>query len=110
MTQLPSEHPSAVTAPVELTESARHRLLADPERRVVLERLSGLTAPVELAELAEAVSTCDGDGGVAVPEPTTRVKARLHHTHLPKLAEAGVLDYDSDANRVESWHSPGRLL
>lgn len=110
MSQLPSEQSSPPTAPAELTESARHRLLAAPERRVVLERLADLTAPVDLEELAEAVTTSEATDGLAVPESSDRVKVRLHHAHLPKLDDAGVLDYDPDANRVDSWHPPGRLL
>ncbi|WP_227374121.1 DUF7344 domain-containing protein [Haladaptatus halobius] len=30
----------------------------------------------------------------AGPDDTTRVKTELHHKHFPKLAAAGVIDYD----------------
>lgn len=31
------------------------------------------------------------------------LKTRLHHTHLPKLAEAGVIDYDAHSDTVRYY-------
>ncbi|WP_232701265.1 DUF7344 domain-containing protein [Halobacterium wangiae] len=110
MSQIPSEQTSEWSGAAELTESARHRLLAAPERRIVLELLAERTAPVDLGELATSVAQQARDDPAPAPELADRTKTRLHHAHLPKLDEAGVIDYDPEANRVEAWRSPGRLL
>lgn len=64
--------------------------LADRDRRIVLEYLrdspSG-TASVD--ELARAVT----DAGQARDD---RVRLRLHHSMLPRLVEAGVVEYDHE--------------
>jgi len=55
-----------------------------------------------LSELARAVAiVASGDGG---PEESTvdRVALVLHHQHLPKLDDHGLLEYDREANRIES--------
>lgn len=31
------------------------------------------------------------------------VAARLHHVHIPKLAEAGVIDYDARSQTIRYW-------
>jgi hypothetical protein len=31
-----------------------------------------------------------------------RVKISLHHNHLPKMADLGVVEYDPDATRIDS--------
>ena len=87
-------------ANTELTESERHRLLADERRQVVLDVLPEETSELALEELATAVleqgPTDPGD------EPTSRkeVAVSLHHVHLPILADVGVLDYDAENHRV----------
>lgn len=84
-----------------LTTSERHELLASERRRVTLEVLSGLTAPVGLREVATEVAAREA-GVDGSEEATKRVALTLHHTHLPKMAGLGVLEYDPDSNRVES--------
>jgi hypothetical protein len=46
---------------------------------------------MDLAELVSAVDPTDA---------TEMVGAILHHVHLPKLDQAGVLQYDPDQKRV----------
>lgn len=69
-------------------------LLAERRRRQVLETLVGSSGQRSLDELTRAVSDADG-----VDEHETRIE--LHHTHLPKLAEAGVVSYDREAQTAE---------
>jgi hypothetical protein len=52
------------------------RLLADEENRRLLRSLS---------ESDDPVSTASDD---------PKVRARLHHIHLPKLVDAGLVDWD----------------
>lgn len=77
-----------------------HRLLASARRRHVLSHLSsspGADVPVDDVVTA-VVEREDPD-----PGPLThrdRVETDLHHVHLPKLAESGVVSYDPGAGTV----------
>lgn len=63
------------------------RLLADDERRTLLGLL-----------LDEGTSTVDSlrDCIADDDEDTRHADIRLHHIHLPKLADAGLVDHDAD--------------
>lgn len=89
-------------ATMELSERERHLLLAEERRRKALDELTGRTAPVELAELGRAVAVRESDVGGPDEETVERVAITLHHVHLPKLAQSGLIEYDTDASRVES--------
>ncbi|UIO99691.1 hypothetical protein Hbl1158_14375 [Halobaculum sp. CBA1158] len=68
------------------------RLLSDHQRRGVLRRLADADEPVSVESLTAALVT----------ESTTAdaVRIRLLHSHLPKLHDAGVIDYDADERTV----------
>jgi hypothetical protein len=56
---------------------------------------------MSLDTLAERVDASDvhstpGESAAA----SRRTAVQLHHTHLPKLADAGLLDYDRDSRTV----------
>jgi len=86
-----------------LSESEYRELLEVERRKVTLDVLAGRTAPVGLEDLAATVAIRETTGG-AGKEATERVACALHHIHLPKLAALGLVDYDQDANRIESCH------
>ena len=70
-------------------------ILADPRRRATLRYLKDSDAEVvDLERLVESVATelgtRPGDGPGA-----GRLRVSLRHVHLPKLASAGLVDYDS---------------
>lgn len=69
--------------------------LADPRRRAVLSVLADRDTPLSRAELAREVLARDPD----LDEEEVRVS--LHHVHLPKLADAGVITYDASARVAE---------
>lgn len=77
-----------------------HRLLASERRR---EALSYLTArageAVDVDELVSVVAESErpDPGPVSHRE---RVETDLHHVHLPKLADAGVVSFDPVAGTV----------
>ena len=82
----------------------RERVVLGAERRrLVLDVLSERTGPVDLDELAAAVA--DREGGEAA---TARgVAVDLHHTRLPELDAAGLVDYDPDSRVVDSGAADG---
>lgn len=98
------DHPGVVDV-IETGDRRQERLdllfdvLSDPLRR----RLLGVLAeqrreafPLSIEAVAEAVlergSASPGDAA----EKYRRVVASLHHRHVPKLAEAGIVAYDRD--------------
>lgn len=77
-------------------------LLSDRYRRHALACLDGLPEPVPLERLTEQVA------GREFQQPPdnvsmitkTRIATDLHHSHLPKLEEAGIIAYDADEGQV----------
>lgn len=73
-------------------------LLSNERRRHVLQRLRTVEEPITVTELAELVAATEND--VAPDELTDKQRKRvyvsLYQTHVPKLADAGVVDYDED--------------
>ena len=77
-------------------------VLADGRRRAVLSFLQD-GGRADLQELAAHVTATDS----AVPDG--RAAATLHHLHLPKLADAGVINYDSEQRTAVANDSIRRL-
>lgn len=88
--------------PLEL--NAAFDLLGSSRRRYVLYYLTDLSdEPAEVAVdvLAEHVAACEAVPGRDADEETVaRVRTALRHVHLPKLADAGVVDYDPGERTV----------
>lgn len=86
-----------------LTETEYLELLSAAHRRATLDVISSADAPIELEELTEMIVAREGEGEPVDPATIDRVACCLHHQHLPKLDAFGVLRYDAERNRVESW-------
>lgn len=86
---------------VDLSTSERHRLLAAERRRLVLQILTGEPLPFGLEGLAAEVAAREAAGDTVDAETVERVAITLHHTHLPVLADAGILTYDPESHRIE---------
>ena len=75
-------------------------LLADSERRTILTHLrnrgEGTTSLDALATVLASSSPVEQD----------YARVRLHHTHLPKLAQTPLLDYDPATTTVEYHRDP----
>lgn len=80
-----------------LSNARRRRVLA------VLQRADGDAATLE--ELAERVVARDTDDGSDDPEAAA---IALHHVHLPKLADCGVIEYDARNGTVSYCGRPER--
>lgn len=83
-------------------------VLSSRERREILHffvTTDTETATVET--LSGQLTQVWADGGDDQP-PTEAVRARLHHVHLPKLADCGLVEYDSRSNTVR-YHPDDRV-
>lgn len=83
-----------------LTETERHTLLRDERRRTALDVLADQPATVTLSEVAAGVAARE-DGFDADDEAAVRsIEIALHHTHLPKMEELGVLSYQPQTHHI----------
>lgn len=75
--------------------------LAHARRRRVLARLQEHET-VALPDLAEDVATTERDAPLSEisPETVKRVYGALYHTHVPKLVDVGLVDYDQELDLV----------
>lgn len=78
-------------------------VLADSRRRHLLCELAERKRSMTLSELAEAVATREHDcPATDVHESSIdRIRITLYHSHVPKLADAGVIEY-APADRTVS--------
>lgn len=78
-------------------------LLTHPRRRRVLDRLLAHGGRLGLADLADEIAAAEH--GTAIDErPNDRaklVRLDLRHSHLPKLADADVVEYRRESELVE---------
>jgi len=96
----PTDRPGDGASPTELTENERHRLLASEHRRAVIDVLADRPRPMDLEELAVAVSERDPGGDHVGRDRAARMAVSLHHVHLPKMDDVGIVDYDPVTKRV----------
>ena len=76
-------------------------VLGDERRRRVLAVLAERQSPIDAKQLAFAVATRGNDDTVTLSESVVEdVHVTLHHVHLPKLDEAGLVDFDRDDHTV----------
>lgn len=78
-------------------------LLSNARRRHVVSYLRDVDGEVSLRELSTQVAAWENDVAVAAVSSTQRkrVYTALHQSHLPKLGDAGVIDYDTERALIE---------
>ena len=84
--------------PQELSESDTFVLLAKRRRRLALRVLQESISPLGATELAERIAVREFEDPSS--EETTTVYLSLYHNHLPRLAGADAVTYDSDEGTV----------
>ncbi|MFC7096861.1 DUF7344 domain-containing protein [Halobaculum marinum] len=82
-----------------LSKTRVFELLASVRRRYVVEHLDAADRTVEVRPLIDAVAEREFGPDPAYDE-RKRVYVSLRQTHLPRLAEARVVEYDADRGRV----------
>lgn len=101
-----------------LTQDVVFDILSSARRRYVLYQLRTEEQPVELTELAEDVAAWENDTTVdeLTKQQRKRVYVSLYQTHVPKLEDAGLVQYDQDsgevrlteaANDIDQYLNPG---
>lgn len=115
--------PDAVAAD-DVDEDQLFDALANGRRRQILAVLGDGESSLPLSDLARALArreagvATDGDGGGRADHVSVRreheeladqLKITLHHRHLPRLAEAGLVNYDDEAKRVELGDLPAEI-
>jgi hypothetical protein len=89
--------------PNELTQDTVYDLLSNKRRRYVISKLRRADGAVSVNELSEAVAAWENDVDVdeLTDKQVKRVYVSLYQIHVPKLDEAGLVDYDKEAGTVE---------
>ena len=75
-----------------LTPDHLFDVFASERRRILLAVLHERSPPVSTVDLAEAVAGREADD--APRDLVDRVQVSLHHAHLPKLSDSGIVAYD----------------
>ncbi|AHG00113.1 hypothetical protein HALLA_16215 [Halostagnicola larsenii XH-48] len=84
------------------------RLVADPRRRTILRQLRENDSVIAVEDLtgvatergAQSTPRAETDPPAPRTDEQRVTRAELHHTHLPQLADAGVIEYDSRTGTV----------
>ena len=86
--------------PSDLDESQIHNVLRNERRRRAIERLRESDGTLTVDELAEHIATLETDEEPAPRKARKSVYVSLHQTHLPKLDDLGILDYDQQSKEL----------
>ncbi len=90
----------------DITPTAVFDALAAERRQQTLVYLASKPAAISLGDLAEYIAIAEGQPAY---EWYQRILVDLHHRHLPRLSEAGLVRYDADAELVDLSVEPAVL-
>lgn len=84
------------------TDSQLSRTLTDDTRRQILQFLLQQEQPVSVESIAQQLSSAklDDSNELIAGDEKRKTKIELHHLHLPKLAENGLVTYNESAGTV----------
>ncbi|ADD06588.1 uncharacterized protein Nmag_3036 [Natrialba magadii ATCC 43099] len=104
-TSLPDELASSVSdeeTEDQLSKDVIFELLKNRRRREVLTYLLEADETVTLGELAEQIAAWENDTSVNAlsSDQRKRVYVALYQTHLPKMDDAGIVEYDQDRGLI----------
>lgn len=77
-----------------------HDILRNDRRRRVIKQLQQQLEPVSLRELSERIAEHESGESPAPRKLRESVYNSLHQTHLPKLDDRGIIEYDKDRKTV----------
>lgn len=79
-----------------------HALLSNQRRHYVITAISEQESPIALDEFATAVIETETGVRDISAKMTQEIIPELHHEHLPKLDDAGIIDYNAETNTITS--------
>lgn len=87
----------------ELDQDTVYDILSNARRRFVISYLREHDEPIELNRLSEEVAAWENDTTVAElsDKQIKRVYVSLYQTHVPKLDEHGLVEYDKDSGAIQ---------
>lgn len=85
----------------ELDPSQIHNVLRNDRRRCAIEHLRDADGEVSVDELAEHVASVETGESPPPRDVRKSVYVSLHQTHLPKLDELDIIEYDQRAQGIE---------
>ncbi len=96
----------------QLSKSHIFELLSAERRQEVLRYLDANDGTADLGEVAEHIASleCDCDVAQLNSQQRKRVYVGLYQCHLPKMADAEVIDYDPDRGNLALNERSVRLL
>ncbi|MFC6722015.1 hypothetical protein ACFQHN_31620 [Natrialbaceae archaeon GCM10025896] len=96
----------------QLSKTQIFEILSADRRQEVLEYLHKNDGGADIGELAEHIASkeCDCEISQLNSQQRKRTYVGLYQCHLPKMAKAGVVDYDDDHGHVSLNSRSGRLL
>ncbi|WP_435318198.1 DUF7344 domain-containing protein [Haloarchaeobius sp. TZWSO28] len=83
-----------------LQECDIHQILSNSRRRETLRVLNRSTGSITLRDLSELIAAIESGETPAPRNIRETVYISLHQTHLPKLDELGVLEYDCNRKLI----------
>lgn len=83
-----------------LTETEAHDILRNERRRAVLQIAYGSSGTIPVRDLSERIATEETGADPAPRSDRQSVYVSLIQTHLPKLDEAAVIDYDDQHKTI----------
>ncbi|MFW5964764.1 MAG: DUF7344 domain-containing protein [Natronomonas sp.] len=94
-----------------LSQDAAFDLLSNARRRLALKYLLEQDTPVGIDELAAHVAAVENDTEAEQLDEKQRKRTyvSLYQTHIPKLAKAGVVEYDPDERTVKLNGYPRKI-
>ena len=98
-TEFDAAHEAGEGLPLDVT----FEILKNRRRRLILEYLEGETDPMAIGELAEHIAAIENDIDVRQldSQQRKRVYIGLYQCHLPKMDDAGVIEYNQTRGLVE---------
>lgn len=109
MSSVDTSLPEEITAVTDSEQNTRlskdviFELLKNRRRREVLSYLLETEGTVTLGELAEQIAAWENDTDINAlsSDQRKRVYVALYQTHLPKMDDAGIVEYDQDRGLID---------
>jgi len=97
-----SDEASAPFGDSEVAKDTLFDLLSSPRRRFVLYYLHEENRTITLHDLADEVASWEYEKPIEDlnSQERKRVYVSLYQTHIPKLADSGIIDYDNDTGDI----------